>query len=60
MQGFFINIDTKLKGRISKNYGMTLGLKKEESFEAGGQSAGMKADGCLEGVWIDPAAFSFN
>jgi hypothetical protein len=39
---------------------MTLGLKAEVSFEAGGQTAGIKADGCFEGVWIDTAAFSFD
>jgi hypothetical protein len=48
MQGFFINIDVKL------------GLKAEVSFEAGGQTADMKADGCFEGVWIDTAALSFD
>jgi hypothetical protein len=35
-------------------------LKAEVSFEAGGQTAGVKADCCLEGVWIDTAAFSFD
>jgi len=48
MQGFFINID------------MRLGLKKNESFEAGSQTAGIKADCCLKRVWIDTAALSFD
>ena len=39
---------------------MQLGLKKDASFEAGGQTAGIKADCCFEGVWIDKATFSFN